>query len=245
MNELTERYTQTAREFPEYPLDSLPDIPPHWTESSWHNDACPSFIICDTLGVFVDWADPALAEFPNWRADGTMKRFSLVPMLDRQHLTGDEMDSEGRPEGYQSDDWRDLLSAAIAELFVENLQAQLTVEQWREMRRVNVQHKGDGICASHDYCDANMPMAEAFETVMGYAPMTLPNPDGGERVFCSDVDTPESEASQEADCALWNRAWAIAKDRYLTQKPGRPAVALLRQMRDQIDTFLSNHSTNG
>lgn len=48
---------------------------------------------------------------------------------------------------------------------------------------------GDRCCASHDYCDANMPMAEAFEDVLGY------EPDGGD----------------EGDCALWNDAWDLSK----------------------------------
>ena len=45
------------------------------------------------------------------------------------------------------------------------------------------------VCASHDHCDANMPMGEAFARVMGR----------------------EMEASSPSDAALWRQAWAIAK----------------------------------
>lgn len=46
-----------------------------------------------------------------------------------------------------------------------------------------------GICASHDFCDANMPMADAFQRITGR----------------------EISAENENDCALWCRAWDIAK----------------------------------
>lgn len=42
-----------------------------------------------------------------------------------------------------------------------------------------------GVCASHDYCDANVPMAIAFRAVMRRN---------------MDVQSP-------ADCALWGAAW--------------------------------------
>jgi hypothetical protein len=237
---MTERYAVTAREFPSFDLATMPDVPAHWEETSWHNDACPSFIITDSLGVFVDFADPAMSDFPNWRRDGKMKRFSLCPMRDRQHISSDDADAEGLPENIQTDDWNELLSAAIAETFADNLRGILTAAQWAEMRRINVDHTDDGICASHDYCDSNMPMGAAFESVMGWEPCTLPDPENeGQRVFCSDVETPESEAAQERDCALWNRAWDIAKARHLTLKPGRRDARLLASIRSQIETHFS------
>ena len=47
--------------FPDYPTADLPPIPSHWLDSSWHNDACPSFTVAG-LHVFVDYADPAKRE---------------------------------------------------------------------------------------------------------------------------------------------------------------------------------------
>lgn len=49
------------------------------------------------------------------------------------------------------------------------------------------------ICHSHDFCDANMLMLEAFVSVVGR------NPD-----FLED-------ASKSEDIELWGDAWAIAK----------------------------------
>ncbi len=47
---------------------------------------------------------------------------------------------------------------------------------------------GRSACATHDYCDANMLMAEAFEGVRGY----------------------EFTMSDD-DAALWGKAWDVAK----------------------------------
>jgi hypothetical protein len=58
---------------------------------------------------------------------------------------------------------RDELNAeAIAVKFVANLRELLNADEFEEMRATNVHHTDDGICASHDYCDANMPMSAAF-----------------------------------------------------------------------------------
>lgn len=58
-----------------------------------------------------------------------------------------------------------------------------------EFIRRNQEHKDDSICASHDFTDANMNMLAAFERVMGREP----------------------ELEDEADTALWNDAWDLAK----------------------------------
>lgn len=50
-----------ATAFPDYPISDLPPIPSHWLDGSWHNDACPSFMVAG-LQVFVDYADPAKRE---------------------------------------------------------------------------------------------------------------------------------------------------------------------------------------
>lgn len=71
-----------------------------------------------------------------------------------------------------------------------------------EIRRRNATPDYAGaVCATHDFCDANMIMLEAFEAVVG-RPMHM---DGGE--------SPE----EQADHHLWNEAWAIAKTKYLTE----------------------------
>ncbi len=48
---------------------------------------------------------------------------------------------------------------------------------------------GETCCATHDFCDANMTMAEAFESVVGHG------------LDCGSDD----------DCALWNAAWGLSR----------------------------------
>lgn len=88
---------------------------------------------------------------------------------------------------------------AIALAFADALRADLAPYQWEAMRARNASPEyGGGVCASHDFCDANMTMQEAWESVMG-------------RNFLPD-DAPPADA----DCALWGMAWAIARRAYLT-----------------------------
>jgi hypothetical protein len=84
--------------------------------------------------------------------------------------------------------------SAIARRFADHLRESLSPEQWREMRLVNRGHTTDKICASHDYCDANMPMDEAFQEIIGH----------------------EIDCSSDTETGIWNRAWDLAKERFLT-----------------------------
>lgn len=86
---------------------------------------------------------------------------------------------------------------ALAHEFSETLRAELSEDDWREMRERNRTY-GAGVCASHDFCDANMVMEQAFSVITGRA--ILPD------------DGPPSDA----DRSLWNDAWYIAKCQYLT-----------------------------
>lgn len=43
--------------FSDFAPSSLPAIPSNWTDSSWINNACPSFD-CGNLTVFVDYEHP-------------------------------------------------------------------------------------------------------------------------------------------------------------------------------------------
>lgn len=118
--------------------------------------------------------------------------------------------SEGEPgrysvEAVDSVDWRhdgmigeyDTLSAAhvvmIGETFATMLAAELTAEQWAEMRARNVTADA-GVCASHDFCDANMVMDPAFTAVMGR----------------------QADGASDTDAALWSAAWDHAKAAHLT-----------------------------
>ena len=94
---------------------------------------------------------------------------------------------------------------ALAEEFASVLRKWLTVEEWREMRRRNAKYVAEndhGICASHDFCDANMAMLSALENlgVRGRLPY--------------DETDPRGEVG-----SLWSAAWDVAMKKYLAAKP--------------------------
>lgn len=74
---------------------------------------------------------------------------------------------------------------AVAEGFVKVLRSWLKPSEWREMVRRNKAYRAEGLscCASHEFCDSNMAMAEAME-----AEGIVPN----------------------AEAMLWNDAWSLA-----------------------------------
>jgi hypothetical protein len=85
-----------ASEFPDYPASDLPPMPTHWLDQSWRNDVSPFFVINPSAGVFVDFVDPAMREYP----DGA--RFILVRLAKGQHV--DE------PTLCESDNWSEILA---------------------------------------------------------------------------------------------------------------------------------------
>jgi hypothetical protein len=87
----------------------------------------------------------------------------------------------------------------LASEFVAVLREWLTPAEMAEMRRRNVANIGAPICASHDYCDANVAMDVAFERIVGRESVM---PDEGPQ----GID----------DQALWDAAWSLARARYLT-----------------------------
>ena len=97
--------------------------------------------------------------------------------------------------------------AALAGAFTDVLQDWLTPAQFEAMRARNRRHRGTTTCASHDDCDANMAMIEAFQTTFGAEPRLADQDDGAEG----------------PDIALWNAAWSLAKVIWLTA-PGRTAA---------------------
>ena len=82
----------------------------------------------------------------------------------------------------------------IADQFAALLADQLGEADFAEVKRRNdTPEYGAGVCASHDFCDANMVMLEAFETETG-------------GVF---------EFNNDACTDLWNAAWESARTRKL------------------------------
>ena len=98
-----ERHTMTktkttllAKEFPDFDVTTLPTIPVGFVDSSWHNDACPSFTKGD-LHLFVDYADKTLSEWPD------SPRYSLLRNV-----------GSNATELCHSDNWSDILAAIEA-----------------------------------------------------------------------------------------------------------------------------------
>lgn len=100
----------------------------------------------------------------------------------------------------------------LANEFATVLREWLSPDEFATMRETNARYArdgitysdgshgtADGVCASHDYCDANVAMGEAFERIVG-------------RESVMPSEGPQGEHDQ----ALWNSAWALAKARHLT-----------------------------
>jgi hypothetical protein len=125
------------------------------------------------------------------------------------------------------------MAAALASAFATRLRNVISPADWKEMQRLNATPEyGGGVCASHDFCDANDVMAAAFESIFGREPGGSwdVNPDG------SAVD-PEKERQALADSALWNAAWAIAAERHLVA-PGAERHAVnprVERLKSKLD----------
>lgn len=54
-----------SEEFPSFPSSSLPSLPTAWEDTSWHNDACPSWCTADRgKQIYVDFPVTSDREFP-------------------------------------------------------------------------------------------------------------------------------------------------------------------------------------
>lgn len=87
---------------------------------------------------------------------------------------------------------------AIADKFVELLRRDLSPEDLGEVCARNAT-AAPGVCHSHDFCDANMVMAEAFYTLGLATPV--------------DIDYEinlELETAHDAASKLWSEAWDLA-----------------------------------
>lgn len=87
----------------------------------------------------------------------------------------------------------------LAKAFADKVREWVTPSQFEEIRVRNRTYE-KGICASHDFFDANMAMLEAFEETFDRAPQIH-----------------DGAPLKAHDQMLWNRAWDIAKLEYLTE----------------------------
>lgn len=110
------------------------------------------------------------------------------------------------------------LAALIGTAFADLYQSQVTPAVLAIVRRRNAEWDDPLACASHDFLDANMVMAEAFTRVVGREPKgsweTHFDPASGRHI----ADDPEEERQALADMALWNAAWDFTKQHRLTAR---------------------------
>jgi hypothetical protein len=62
------RFARLRQQFPDYDLATLPEIPEHWQDESWHDELCPGFRVKTLPDGFylranIDFADPEKREF--------------------------------------------------------------------------------------------------------------------------------------------------------------------------------------
>lgn len=202
-------------EFPDFPEADMPVLPVGFEDTSWANNSAPSFQNDEMrISVWIDFANPEQSEWSEDRASGGMKRFA-VNLLDAELAPTNDM------ADLETDDWNEVLAFILAEAFAAECRDAFTDEEMAEIRRRNAtpEYQGEpGPCATHDFADANMIMAAAFEVAFGREPQIEDLPDG----------------TEPPDIALWNAAWTSAKARHLTEAPAPNPEALLRELREEV-----------
>lgn len=190
----------TYREaFPDFgELDTEIQIPAGFEDTSWNNDACPSWQHARLqLRLHIDYADPARSEI---NPEGEDYARFCVSSLDTDCVS---IDSDAPFHAAKT--WDEALAYIIAQAFVAELRSQLTPEEFAQVRRENAEpeYATSHACASHDVLDANMVMDAAFRD-LGLSTENLGEDTRG--------------------TALWNAAWEIAKKRHLTAEPVGPGL---------------------
>jgi len=83
---------------------------------------------------------------------------------------------------------------AIAEAFAGILKEWLSDDEFAEMKAANKAEQDDGVCHSHDYCDANMAMLGALIKAGA--------------ITQDQADADDFDIMDHSN--LWNAAWAYA-----------------------------------
>jgi hypothetical protein len=206
------RFPYIADWFPEAMAELPSFIPEEWEDDSWRNDECPKFKASISaqggLFVWVEYGPPEQQVMANRYLVQWMDRETEADILSTDDWTEvlatvqaftmngsaelDPLDSVGTAirRGATADQ-----IGRIAAAFVTELREDLGESTVQEIRRLNAAEAPySGICHTHDFCDANMPMADAFESVMGR----------------------EVDGENDDDCALWGAAWNVAVTAFLT-----------------------------
>lgn len=195
-------------EFPDYPAADVPACltAAGWADYSWHNDTCPYFVHeASGVGVWCGYADPELREegrftvsAMEWGADGRGGHCWSHDLYGESDLfvTDDADTLAGSLSNF-------IPARAIAHAFALAFETDYPehLDTIRE-RNASADYAAP-VCATHDFCDANMVMLEAFAAAMG-------------RDARMNDDTPDGEAASQADFALMAAAWEIARAERLT-----------------------------
>jgi hypothetical protein len=80
-------------EFPDFAPETMPAIPAHWEDVSWHNDSCPAFWAATDVLVFIDYEDRTQREWP-----------------DGERFTARVEAGAGAESEFYTDDWEALLA---------------------------------------------------------------------------------------------------------------------------------------
>lgn len=200
-------FDRLRHEFPGYPVETLPAVlsGEGWSDGNvWHNDACPIIVHQPSgIGVWCHYPDAADREVdaPRFQVEA-MEWEDGAWRYDLSGLSGlfetDEADILTRSLPHF------ITPRALAHRFALNIEETYS-DELDEIRRRNSspEYLELGSCATHDFGDSNMAMLDAFAAVMGREPVM-------------NEDTAESEAASQADFALMNEAWALARLTRLT-----------------------------
>lgn len=112
---------------------------------------------------------------------------------------------------------------ALDALTVETLAAEfarivgqwLTPAEFKQMREDN-QTLGAGLCASHDYCDANMAMDEALRNLLGADFDACEFMQAYDDAYLSEGIEAANKSKAAAIFTKWNAAASLAKARFFT-----------------------------
>ena len=141
------------------------DVPDGLINASSGNDVCPSVMTEPTNNIpsfyvqlFVDYKDPADREDPD------SDRYTIYVMTD---------DGDHYTDHYTTDVYGCALTAVLGYRFAVNIRDWVTDVDWTAMRAKARQLAADGVtnvCPSHDYCDANVALLDAFTSIYGPLP---------------------------------------------------------------------------
>jgi len=161
-------------------------------DESWHNDMCPCFLrkndpMTDgepAARLWVEHPDAAMREV-------ILFRFMVCDRFADLMATNDADEALAFFLSLELEPLAETPERKMARAFSAALKICLTADEMTEVRRLNQlpEYPCPAICASHNFCDANEVMDEAFTAIMGH-----------------EIDTRSHEQRM-----MWNNAWIIAR----------------------------------